>query len=122
MWKWVKRGLLVFLGLCAALVAIVFWLGGRGDVPDGAPKNAETGGRILRTAIQQWQAVNNSTACPTLPQLVAEKQLDPGQNTTDSWNSPYQFLCTADEVVVRSAGPDRRFNTLDDIRVPRAAQ
>ena len=40
-------------------------------------KNAETGARIVRTAIQQWQAANNETSCPTMSQLVQEKQLDP---------------------------------------------
>src|SRR3954467_12698919 len=44
-------------------------------------KNAETGARIVRTAIQQWQAANNETSCPTMSQLVQEKQLDPGQST-----------------------------------------
>ncbi len=33
-------------------------------------KNAETGARIVRTAIQQWQAANNETSCPTMSQLV----------------------------------------------------
>jgi general secretion pathway protein G len=33
-------------------------------------KNAETGARIVRTAVQQWQAANNETSCPTISQLV----------------------------------------------------
>ena len=43
-------------------------------------KNAETGARIVRTAVQQWQAANNETTCPTISQLVQEKQLDPSGN------------------------------------------
>src|SRR6187200_31472 len=50
---------------------------------DAQIKNAETGARVIRGAVQQWQAANNETGCPTISQLVQEKHLDPGQNTND---------------------------------------
>ena len=84
-------------------------------------KNAETGARIVRTAIQQWQAANNETSCPTMSQLVQEKQLDPGQSTKDSWNQDYTLTCTDDEVIVQSNGPDKKKGTKDDISVPKVA-
>ena len=84
-------------------------------------KNAETGARIVRTAIQQWQAANNETTCPTMSQLVQEKQLDPGQTTKDSWNQDYTLTCTDDEVIVASNGPDKKKGTKDDIMVPKGA-
>jgi general secretion pathway protein G len=84
-------------------------------------KNAETGARIVRTAIQQWQAANNETSCPTMSQLVQEKQLDPGQTTKDSWNQDYTLTCTDDEVIVASNGPDKKKGTKDDITVPKGA-
>jgi general secretion pathway protein G len=84
-------------------------------------KNAETGARIVRTAIQQWQAANNETSCPTMSQLVQEKQLDPGQTTKDSWNQDYTLTCTDDEVFVQSNGPDKKKGTKDDIMVPKGA-
>ena len=84
-------------------------------------KNAETGARIVRTAIQQWQAANNETSCPTMSQLVQEKQLDPGQTTKDSWNQDYTLTCTDDEVIVSSNGPDKKKGTKDDIVVPKGA-
>jgi general secretion pathway protein G len=84
-------------------------------------KNAETGARIVRTAIQQWQAANNESTCPTISQLVQEKQLDPGQSTNDSWNQPYNLSCTEDEVIVASNGPDKKKGTKDDIVVPKGA-
>src|SRR6478736_4663077 len=84
-------------------------------------KNAETGARIVRTAIQQWQAANNETSCPTMSQLVQEKQLDPGQTTKDSWNQDYTLTCTDDEVIVSSNGPDKKKGTKDDITVPKGA-
>ena len=84
-------------------------------------KNAETGARIVRTAIQQWQAANNETSCPTMSQLVQEKQLDPGQSTKDSWNQDYTLTCTDDEVIISSNGPDKKKGTKDDITVPKGA-
>ena len=84
-------------------------------------KNAETGARIVRTAVQQWQAANNETSCPTISQLVQEKQLDPGQSTNDSWNQPYSLNCTVDEVIISSNGPDKKKGTKDDIIVPKGA-
>jgi len=84
-------------------------------------KNAETGARIVRTAVQQWQAANNETTCPTVSQLVQEKQLDPGQSTKDSWNQDYTLTCTDDEVIISSNGPDKKKGTKDDIVVPKGA-
>jgi len=78
-------------------------------------KNAETG------AVQQWQAANNETSCPTMSQLVQEKQLDPGQSTNDSWNQPFTLTCTDDEVIITSNGPDKKKGTKDDISVPKGA-
>jgi general secretion pathway protein G len=84
-------------------------------------KNAETGARVVRTAVQQWQAANNETSCPTISQLVQEKQLDPGQSTKDSWNQDFTLNCTDDEVIVSSNGPDKKKGTKDDIVVPKGA-
>src|SRR6478609_10955207 len=84
-------------------------------------KNAETGARVVRGAIQQWQYSNNETSCPTISQLVQEKQLDPGQSTKDSWNQDYTLTCTDEEVIVSSAGPDKKKGTKDDISVPKGA-
>ena len=46
-------------------------------------KTAETGARVIRQATQSWQASNNETNCPTMSQLVQDKQLDPGASTND---------------------------------------
>lgn len=83
--------------------------------------NAETGARTIRTAVQQWQAANNETSCPTISQLVQEKHLDPAQSTNDSWGQPFTITCADDEVIVLSNGPDKKKGTKDDIRVPKSA-
>lgn len=82
---------------------------------------AETGARVIRQAVQSWQASNNEVACPTMSQLVQEKHLDPGANTNDPWGSPYALNCTEDDVAVISSGPDKKKGTKDDIRVPKSA-
>ncbi|HET9953081.1 MAG TPA: type II secretion system protein [Polyangiaceae bacterium] len=82
---------------------------------------AEVGARTMRTAIQQWQASNNESSCPTVSQLVQEKQIDPGQSTNDPWNQAYTFNCSDDEVTVISAGPDKKKGTKDDISIPKGA-
>jgi general secretion pathway protein G len=79
---------------------------------------AKTGARVIRTAVQSWQMSNNEVACPTISQLVQEKTLDPGTNTTDPWGSAYVLTCTEDDVMVTSIGPDKKRGTPDDIRVP----
>jgi general secretion pathway protein G len=83
--------------------------------------SAETGARVIRTAVQQWQAANNEVTCPTISQLVQEKTLDPGANTNDPWGNSYMLTCTEDDVTVTSPGPDKKKGTKDDIRVPKAA-
>jgi general secretion pathway protein G len=80
--------------------------------------SSRTGARVIRTAIQNWQAATNETNCPTISQLIQEKHLDPGQNNNDPWGQPYILQCTDDEVIVTSTGPDKKGGTKDDIRVP----
>jgi general secretion pathway protein G len=87
---------------------------------DSQKKTAEAGARTIRMAVQQWQAANNETSCPTVSQLIQDKQLDSGQNTNDPWGNAYSLSCTDDEVTVTSSGPDKKKGTKDDIAVPKA--
>lgn len=84
-------------------------------------KSAETGARVIRGAIQDWQRVNNETSCPTISQLVQEKHIDSAANTDDPWGEPYQLMCTEGDVIVGSKGPDKKKGTKDDIVVPKKA-
>ena len=84
-------------------------------------KTAETGARVIRQATQSWLASNNETNCPTISQLVQDKQLDPGANTNDPWGQPYVINCSDGDVAVSSTGPDKKKGTKDDIRVPKAS-
>jgi type II secretory pathway pseudopilin PulG len=82
-------------------------------------KSAETGARVIRSAVQDWQRVNNETTCPTISQLVQEKHIDSAANTNDPWGEEYSLACTEDEVIVGSKGPDKKRGTKDDISVPK---
>lgn len=83
---------------------------------------AETGARVIRSAVSQWQlAENEYGTCPTVSQLVEDKQLDSGQNTTDPWGQDYVVTCADDEVIVMSAGPDKKSGSKDDIVIPKGA-
>lgn len=84
-------------------------------------QQAETGARVVRTAVQQWQAANNEVSCPTISQLVQEKHLDPGQSTNDPWGQAYTLNCADDDVTVISGGPDKKKGSKDDIAVPKGA-
>jgi general secretion pathway protein G len=88
---------------------------------DAQKKTAEAGARTIRMAVQQWQAANNETSCPTVSQLIQDKQLDTGQNTNDPWGQSYTLSCTEDEVTVTSNGPDKKKGSKDDISIPKAA-
>lgn len=85
-------------------------------------KTAETAARTVRNAVSQWQLSNNDYAsCPTVSQLVQDKHLDSGQNTSDPWGSDFIINCSGDEVVVSSPGPDKKVGSKDDIVVPKGA-
>lgn len=80
---------------------------------------AKTGARVIRSAVSQWQLSENEYGtCPTVSQLVQDKQLDAGQETNDPWGEAYTIECTEDDVVVSSAGPDKQVGSGDDIVIP----
>lgn len=81
-------------------------------------EQAETGARVLRTAIQQWQAVHNEVSCPSVGQLVEGGHIQ-AEDTNDPWGRPYFLNCTADDVRVASSGTDLKVGTSDDLAVPR---
>ena len=85
--------------------------------------SAGTGARVIRTAVNQWQlAENEYSTCPTVSQLVSDKQLDAGQQTADPWGQDYVITCADDEVIVASAGPDKKMGSKDDIVIPKGAE
>jgi hypothetical protein len=84
------------------------------------PHRARLASRELRRAAETWRGVHSGDACPTPPELRAERYIDAATSIVDEWGSPFTIVCTADETTVVSRGPDRREGTPDDIRVPEA--
>jgi len=82
-------------------------------------KAAMTGARVIRGAAQNWQMSNDG--CPTISQLIQDKQLDKAQDTNDPWGGDYTIVCTDDDIVVSSDGKDKKKGTADDVSVPKAA-
>lgn len=85
-------------------------------------ENTKTNAREVRAAVMRWRTMNSGSDCPTLSQLQKDKEIDSASKTSDAWDMPYKIACEEDEVVVTSAGPDRREATDDDIRIPEAAK
>jgi hypothetical protein len=71
-----------------------------------------------RSATLIWRSAHPTSSCPTVEQLKAEHVLDSGYNAKDAWGTPLELRCDGDEISGRSAGPDRRWGTEDDIFVP----
>ncbi len=44
--------------------------------------------------------------------------LDTGFSSKDAWGNPLLLTCEKGEIVGRTAGPDRKLGTADDLRVP----
>jgi general secretion pathway protein G len=77
--------------------------------------------REVRNAVTRWRATRGGDQCPTVPQLVADKEIDTASKTDDPWGSPFKIVCTEDEVIVTSLGADKKEGTQDDLSVPKAA-
>lgn len=82
-------------------------------------KAATTGARVIRGAAQNWQMTNDG--CPTISQLIQDKQLDKAQDTNDPWGGDYTITCTDDDIVVSSDGADKKKGTADDVSVPKVS-
>jgi general secretion pathway protein G len=89
---------------------------------DTQKETAKTAARTIRLAVQSRVLKSTDSGCPTVAQLVASKDLDPGQQTVDPWGEEYVINCSEEgDVSVLSKGPDKKQGTKDDIQVPEAA-
>ena len=80
-------------------------------------KTAETKARAIRAVATQYVALKSGGDCPTVEQLVAERELD-GEGKSDPWGQIFVIACSADDIQVSSPGPDKQEGTEDDIVVP----
>ena len=84
-------------------------------------KTAQTNALEIRNAVNRWRAARGGSECPTVSQLVQDKEIDSASKVDDPWGSQYKIQCVEDETIVTSPGPDKKENTKDDIVVPKKA-
>src|SRR5512133_927848 len=68
-------------------------------------KTATTNALEIRNAANRWRAARGGTDCPSVSQLVQDKEIDTASKVDDPWGSPYKITCTEDETTIMSPGP-----------------
>ena len=96
-------------GVSVAVAVFVF-------APRGCELSRGGAARVIRSAVQQWQASAMSPTCPTYADLVGSGLIDPGVSRLAG--ADLLVECSSFDVSVVWAGPDRRFGTLDDETAP----
>ncbi len=75
--------------------------------------------RELRNAVMRWRATRGGDQCPTVAQLVSDKEIDTASKVDDPWGSAFKIACSDDEVTVTSLGRDKKEGSADDLSVPK---
>lgn len=70
--------------------------------------------QALRVGTAVWQTAN--PGCPQASDVVAAHMVPDAVRAEDAWGTPYRIVCARTSPTVISAGPDRAFDTGDDIR------
>jgi general secretion pathway protein G len=106
---------ITLIGLLTAAIAV----GVMKTFNEGRIKTATIACNQLRTAVQA-HFINHpeESDCPTPASMLEAHELDAAMSLRDPWGTAYALECQSDEVVAISAGPDRAFGTVDDIRAP----
>ncbi len=79
---------------------------------------AKTNALEIRRIAASYHAEHMDQECPTAELLRDKKQIDAASKIVDPWEMPYKVECSDDDITVSSSGPDKKFGTADDIRVP----
>jgi hypothetical protein len=85
-----------------------------------APGVAVDAARQVLAATEAWQT-EHGDGCPTLSELVEDGRLDSDARTDDAWGNRFRIICDGPRTTVRSAGPDGRAGTPDDLKVERSS-
>jgi hypothetical protein len=114
------RACLLFCGVALTWTCAAFGLfvGDMGNCTLSVPAVREARVRVaeVRQALTTYQIERNR--CPTTSDdLLAGGYID-ARRFLDPWRTRIAFSCSAEDTNVSSAGPDRVFNTADDIKDP----
>lgn len=104
---------LLATGIATVLVAFAVWVTEGGE---GHDVQAQATARRLLEAASDWHR-EHQVGCPTLTQLIVDRRWERDARADDPWGGRYRIHCSDDEVNVRSAGRDGRFQTRDDVSV-----
>lgn len=77
-----------------------------------------TAANSIRAATILYLNMAPPGACPSVAQLKEGGLLERGFSARDPWGNSYEVTCDADEITVRTEGPDHKPGTHDDIVVP----
>ncbi len=75
---------------------------------------AESTLNVLRAAVELWRATHDDV-CPSVEDMVRDVLDSKPALFKDPWGAPYAIQCSDEAISVRSAGPDRKLGTADDI-------
>jgi general secretion pathway protein G len=79
---------------------------------------AATGAGAVREAATMYRELDmagDTSACPTMDDLVAAKKID-AKKSADPWGTRYRVSCEDSDLHGISAGQDRKVQTPDDVR------
>src|SRR5579871_6877820 len=109
----VSRGALIFGAALAALTAVTAAIVARAGTVDPQTVSDDAGRRVL-AAVEAWQS-EKPEGCPSLTGLADSGYLQSDARTDDAWGTRFRIVCSGTSATVRSAGPDGRFGTHDDV-------
>jgi hypothetical protein len=107
------------MAVVAGAAVALGWLGARLAMPvyacPGRHMETSTQCRTLEKAAELYTNLEGPTVgCPTIDDLVRAGLIS-RLHTSDAWGTVYAIECESDDIRARSAGPDRRFQTPDDV-------
>jgi hypothetical protein len=111
----VSRRALITAGAVAALFAVSAAVVAHAGAEE-MPGQSIDAARQLLSAAEGWKS-EHADGCPTISQLVEDGKLDDADLTDDAWGNRFRIVCDGASTSVRSAGPDRRVGTKDDMNV-----
>jgi hypothetical protein len=111
----VSRPALTAAGALTALFAVSAFVVAHAGAKE-MPGETVDAARQLLSAAEGWQT-EHADGCPTISQLVEDGKLDESDRTDDAWGNRFRIICDGSTTSVRSAGPDRRPGTPDDMNV-----
>ena len=69
--------------------------------------------QAIRVGAAVWQTAN--AGCPKPNDVVGTHMVPEAVRAEDAWDTPFKIVCGAKSPTVISAGPDRAFDTKDDV-------